>query len=159
MILNTCGSVQHFINLLANYEGDGTPLELLMTSPTPAAADLGEVEVPKRTKTEIYRILRDTLLARSLKEMHQNECQICGESLHLSDGTGYSEAHHIRPLGKPHHGPDIAENILVLCPNHHVLCDYGALRLDLDELHLHPHHSIGAQFVGYHNESILKGSM
>jgi hypothetical protein len=29
---------------------------------------------------EVYRILRDTLLARTLKEMHQNQCQVCGES-------------------------------------------------------------------------------
>jgi hypothetical protein len=156
-ILNKCGSVQDFVNLILDYEGDGTPPELLITSPTPTAVDLEEPEETKRTKTEVYRILRDTLLARTLKEMHRNQCQICGEVLHLSDGTGYSEAHHIKPLGKPHNGPDIAANILVLCPNHHVLCDYGALRLDLDELHLHPHHSIGGQFVNYHNKAILKG--
>jgi transcriptional regulator with XRE-family HTH domain len=104
----------------------------------------------------VYRILRDTLLARTLKEMHQNQCQICGESLQLSDGAAYAEAHHVKPLGKPHNGPDIAANILVLCPNHHVLRDYGALRLHLDDLHHHPHHSIGAEFVDYHNEVILK---
>jgi hypothetical protein len=105
---------------------------------------------------EVYRILRDTLLARTLKEMYQNQCQVCGESLQLSDSTAYSEAHHIKPLGKPLNGPDIAANILVLCPNHHVLCDYGALRLDFPELHHHPDHLIGAEFVNYHNEAILK---
>jgi len=155
-ILNTCGSVQDFVNLLLDYEDDGIPPEFFITGRTPIAADLEELEETKRTKTEVYRILRDTLLARTLKEMHQNQCQICGESLQLFDGTAYSEAHHIKPLGKPHNGPDIAANILVLCPNHHVLCDYGALRLDSDELHAHPHHSIGEQFVNYHNQAILK---
>ena len=155
-IINSCGSVQNFVNLLIGYEGDGIPPELVLTSHTPTAADLEEPKETKRMKTEVYRILRDTLLARTLKEMHQNQCQICGESLQLSDGAAYAEAHHVKPLGKPHNGPDIAANILVLCPNHHVLCDYGALRLHLDELHHHPHHSIGAEFVDYHNEVILK---
>lgn len=155
-MLNACGSVQHFVNLLIDYEGDGIPLEFLIASHTPTASDLEEPEDTKRKKTEVYRILRDTLLARTLKEMHQDRCQVCGEALQLSDSTAYSEAHHIKPLGKPHNGPDVAANILVLCPNHHVLCDYGALRLNLDKLHHHPYHSIGAEFVDYHNEVIRR---
>jgi len=155
-ILNTCGSVQDFVNLLIGYEGDGIPPEFLVADHTPTAADLKEPEEAKRMKTEVYRILRDTILARTLKEMHQNQCQVCGESLQLSEGTAYSEAHHIKPLGKPHNGPDIAANILVLCPNHHVLYDYGALWLDFHDLHHHPHHLIGAEFVNYHNRTIVK---
>jgi len=38
--------------------------------------------------------------------------------------------HHIRPLGRPHDGPDEPENILVLCPNHHTDFDYGRLTVD-----------------------------
>jgi len=154
-ILNTCGSVQLFVNRLVGYEGDGILPEFVITGHTPTAADLEEPEEAKRMKTEVYRILRDTLLARTLKETHQNRCQVCGESLQLSDTSAYSEAHHIKPLGKPHNGPDIAADILILCPNHHVLCDYGALRLEFHEAHHHPHHSIGAEFVNYHNEAIL----
>ncbi|CAA9318643.1 MAG: hypothetical protein AVDCRST_MAG93-5632 [uncultured Chloroflexia bacterium] len=81
---------------------------------------------------------------------------MCGDALPLTEGATYAEAHHIKPLGAPHGGPDVAENILVLCPNHHVLCDYGALRLDLDDLRQHPEHAIGEQFVAYHNEAVLK---
>lgn len=38
----------------------------------------------------------------------------------------YAEAAHIRALGSPHNGPDVIENVLCLCPNHHVLFDNGA---------------------------------
>jgi len=86
--------------------------------------------------------------------MHGYRCQICGVALQLNDGTLYAEAHHIKPLGIPHNGPDIAENILVLCPNHHVMCDYGAISLDTVEIRLHPNHAIGSQFIEYHDKMI-----
>lgn len=155
-ILDSYGSVQDFVNALIGYEGRGIPPQFRIADPTPKAADLKEPDDPKRKKTEVYRILRDTLLARRLKELHGNRCQVCGDALPLTGGATYAEAHHIKPLGAPHGGPDIAENILVLCPNHHVLCDYGALRLNLDELHQHPEHAIGEQFIEYHNEAVFK---
>lgn len=55
----------------------------------------------------------------------------------------YSEVHHIRPLGSPHNDPDIANNIIILCPNCHVLCEYGAVHLHLDALYNLPKHPIG----------------
>ena len=85
---------------------------------TPVPPD--EVAPPERILVETYRILRDTELARKIKKLHKNECQLCGTTITLQDGTSYSEAHHICPLGTPHNGPDVAGNILVLCPNHHV---------------------------------------
>jgi predicted restriction endonuclease len=104
---------------------------------------------------ETYRVLRDTALARRLKELHQDSCQICGTQLQLSD-RAYSEAHHIKPLGKPHNGPDIAENILVLCPNDHALLDYGAMELDLTKLRQEPNHRIAPEYVNYHNTVIVR---
>ena len=44
----------------------------------------------------------------------------------------YAEGAHIKPLGKPHNGPDEVENILCLCPNHHVLFDRGAIGVQSD---------------------------
>jgi hypothetical protein len=123
---------------------------------TPAASDLGGSVQPKKIKTQTYRVLRDTLLARGLKTLHQNHCQICAVALPLVGGDTYAEVHHIRPLGSPHHGPDIPENILVLCPNHHVLCDYGAIELDVNKLRRHPKLAIGLEFVDYHNQIISK---
>jgi predicted restriction endonuclease len=84
-----------------------------------------------------------------VKESHQYRCQICGQTLRLGDGIPYAEAHHIVPLGTPHNGPDIRGNILCVCPNDHVLLDYGAIRLDETKLH-----GIDKEFVDYHNANI-----
>lgn len=99
---------------------------------------------------------RDTKLARIIKKLHGDRCQICDNTVELSDGQTYSEEHHIRPLGAPHNGPDIASNIIVLCLNHLVICDYGAMRLTLSSLHSHPHHVISGEYVLYHNEVVLQ---
>ena len=54
--------------------------------------------------------------------MHQYRCQVCGVALKPQEFL-YAEGAHIRPLGKPHDGPDSLDNNLCLCPNHHVLFD------------------------------------
>lgn len=123
----------------------------------PTAADMEAPEPSRRVEATIHRIVRDTALARRLKQLHANRCQICGESIGLHDGGTYSESHHIRPLGSPHDGPDIAENIVILCPNHHAQCDLGAIVLELEKLEVVPGHNIGSEFVDYHNENIFKG--
>ncbi|QYJ04221.1 HNH endonuclease [Nocardioides panacisoli] len=123
---------------------------------TPAAADLdGGAVQPQRAAQLTYRILRDTRLARQVKLLHRDRCQICGEALRLGDGRTYSEGHHIIPLGGAHNGPDTAENIIVLCPNHHALCDYGAIRLDFAALRQVPGHQISQGSIDYHNREIF----
>ena len=116
---------------------------------TPLAIDIDELIKPERVLQETYPILRDTTLARMVKESHQYRCQICGQILKLGDDTPYAEAHHIMPLGKPHNGPDVRGNILCVCPNDHVLLDYGAIKLD--ENHLE---GIGKDFINFHNSNI-----
>ncbi len=51
---------------------------------------------------------------------------MCGIRLEGLAGP-YAEAAHIRPLGAPHNGPDHLDNMLCLCPNHHVLFDHGGV--------------------------------
>lgn len=77
------------------------------------------------------KIIRDAALARRLKVSYDFTCQICGIKLDGPDGP-YAETAHIKPLGKPFNGPDIKENMLCLCPNHHKLFDMGAIRVDHD---------------------------
>jgi hypothetical protein len=116
---------------------------------TPRAIDIENPSQPERVRQETYRILRDTALAREVKESHQYRCQICKQTLKLGDNTPYAEAHHIMPLGTPHNGPDVRSNILCVCPNDHVFLDYGAIKLDATRLE-----GIGKEFIDYHNEII-----
>lgn len=80
----------------------------------------------RRSKSTQNRIVRDRDLAGRVKDWHGCRCQVCGIRLEVEGGF-YAEAAHIRPLGRPHDGPDVAENIICLCPNHHVAFDNGAL--------------------------------
>lgn len=124
---------------------------------TPKAIDLpvGN-EAPSKSQVSTYRVLRDTELARKIKRLYNDCCQICGLQLVLKNGQSYSEAHHIIPLGAPHNGPDIPENIIVLCPNHHVLCDYGSIELSSQDIKMKKGHSINRSSIDYHNEVMRK---
>jgi putative restriction endonuclease len=86
----------------------------------------GASGVAPRVSSTVLRIVRDTAVSRSVKQLYDFRCQICGTRLECEGGP-YAEAAHIRPLGSPHHGPDVIGNILCLCPNHHVLFDNGAI--------------------------------
>ncbi|MBZ0148703.1 MAG: HNH endonuclease [Pseudorhodoplanes sp.] len=111
---------------------------------------------PTRKKTFIFRIIRDTEVTKALKKLHSHECQLCKTTITLGDGSAYSEAHHIRPLGNPHRGPDTPENIIVVCPNCHVLMDYFAINLDPKKFTSRDGHKISPEFVNYHNDHHAK---
>lgn len=115
-----------------------------------------DIEVPDRKDVVASRIIRDSTLSYRLKSMHSNLCQLCGITLDMPGGQKYSEAHHIKPLGKPHNGPDVIENMLCLCPNHHALIDYGAIKIDTNSMRKIAGHNISDEFVQYHNASIYK---
>ena len=84
-----------------------------------------EVVIPApRVSIVVSRIVRDTRAAISLKKLYDDCCQLCGITLSINE-SNYCEAHHLRPLGTPHDGPDSWNNMMILCPNHHVLFDYG----------------------------------
>jgi hypothetical protein len=121
---------------------------------TAVGADIGNIS-PGRVRFQITRVVRDTEVTRSLKKLHRNTCQLCRRALYLPDRTKYSEAHHIRPLGKPHNGPDIAANVIVVCPNCHALCDIGGIQLSAPGLRARPGHEVGAEFLEYHNSQIF----
>jgi hypothetical protein len=143
-------------DLLYSVKGIGSGVWGLRSklSSTPLASDIKESEAAERTNTEIYRILRDTPLARKIKLLHKNICQICGDTIQLRDGNLYSEAHHIMPLGTPHNGPDTSDNIIVLCPNHHVQLDYGAITLQKESITSVHGHNISQKYINYHNTVI-----
>ena len=106
---------------LVELAADGTPV------PTPAAA----IGPSPRAETTVQRIVRNTEISRRVKELHDYTCQICGTRIEIAPGA-YAEGAHIRPLGRPHDGPDAEGNILCLCPNDHVRFEYGAIEVEDD---------------------------
>jgi hypothetical protein len=133
-----------------------------LTSPAPLTPESADIEPPPpaRIRVETYRILRDTALARRVKVMHQFKCQIsdCHYTMQLPNGSGYAEAHHIRPFGGHHRGGDVIGNILCLCPNHHAELDNGVIALSLATLRRIDDHPIDVQHVEYHNREIHKSN-
>ena len=126
-----------------------------LSTTLPLCADLIEDKLPDRVATTVSRILRDTAMVKRLKKKYDFSCQFCGESLKLPDGYLYCEAHHIRPLGSPHNGPDRESNLVIVCPNHHVLLDYGAISIS-KKLFILGQHSISQAHIEYHNANIYK---
>lgn len=122
------------------------------------ASDLAEPEGAVRTLCFTNRIVRDTPLARRIKKLHNNKCQVCSRTLTLFGGESYAEAHHIKPLGSVHQGPDVAKNIICVCPNCHAQLDYGAIKLRKAGLQFIPKHHIEDVYIDYHNSGIYKGS-
>jgi predicted restriction endonuclease len=122
----------------------------------PECVDLPQApNLPERVATTINRILRDSTLVAALKRRYDFRCQICGTRLELPNGYFYCEAHHIRPLGAPHEGLDEESNLVIVCPNHHVLLDYGAIQFSKDLL-VASLHKINQANIDYHNTTIHK---
>ncbi|MEQ8142691.1 HNH endonuclease [Streptomyces sp. OP7] len=78
-------------------------------------------------------IVRDEALARKVKDLENDRCQICDTTLRYLNRP-YSQAAHIRGLGRPHSGPDELQNLLCLCANCHVLFDGLEIYVDSDGL-------------------------
>lgn len=134
---------------------DWSPFLPLGTVPEPPlAVDIDSP--PDRAEVTTYRIIRDTLLARKVKQLHNYQCQLCSHTIILPDGGRYAEAHHVQPLGTPHNGPDILENIVCVCPNHHAELDYGVRPLNHADLNSVDGHSVGSRYLSYHNKNIHK---
>lgn len=118
-----------------------------------------EYETPKRKQFSVNKVIRDYQRAINVKSWHGYQCQVCGLAIKTSAGL-YSEAAHIQPLGEPHNGPDIEDNMLSLCPNHHVMFDNGGFSINEDLsliglpgiLKTVSKHKIGQKFIRYHRE-------
>lgn len=117
------------------------------------------------------RVVRNTTLAKDLKELYNHHCQVCGEQRKRAPDEPYAEAHHVKPLGGSPPGPDVEENIIVLCPDHHADFDYGMIEVDPDsfeithgydstldgeQLQVESGHNLRTNFFDYHNQQISK---
>ena len=105
---------------------------------------------------------RNVSSTKLLKQWYEDRCQMCREVLVLPAPLNrYSEGAHIRARGDG--GPDTVENLLCLCPNCHVLFDFGARALTddlriidtvtgthLGQLNVHRWHRIDVRFIRHH---------
>ena len=140
-ILKSCG----------NSDSSRVNLFFIAAHATPLASDINEPQETEKHLVTTYRVLRDTALARRIKADRNYECQICNVRILLGDSTPYAEAHHVKPLGNPHNGPDHPSNIVCVCPNCHVKLDYGAIKIGQALfVNVHP------DFIHYHNNIICK---
>jgi putative restriction endonuclease len=137
---------------------------LLRDDPARAVWELAPITVPAgpapRVTGTVQRLVRNTAISQRVKELHAYRCQVCEQAVQTPTGP-YAEGAHVRPLGRPHDGPDIEANVLCLCPNHHVMFDSGAFTIT-DALELVgavtgmlrtiPTHRLGPEFLRYHRE-------
>ena len=119
---------------------------------------------PNRTQVITSRVIRNSAIGNHVKEMYDYTCQVSGIRLEAPNGP-YAEACHIKPVGKPHNGPDDISNVLCLSPNIHVLFDLGAISIN-DDLTLIGHegsvnvidgHNLDNAALKYHRENIFRG--
>lgn len=110
------------------------------------------------------RIVRETKIAKQVKKLNNYRCQVCGDDINLPSGNKYAKAAHIKPLGRPHNCPDIAENLLCLCPNHHLMFDKYCYSINPKTLQLvglsgdlivPKDHDINSEYLEYHYENYL----
>jgi putative restriction endonuclease len=126
------------------------------------STDTSTTDPARRQKTTTHRIVRDPELPRKIKDLYNYRCQVCGTAVKTLSGH-YAEGAHIRPLGTPHNGPDSMENLLCLCPNHHVALDkYGYSIADdgtligIDgKLTVKSKHHLNFEHIKYHREHYL----
>lgn len=120
------------------------------------AVDVESPREKKRIEAVVTRVVRDTSIVTKLKALHRHRCQICGTRLRLGKAKHYSEGHHLRPLGGIHDGPDAADNILIVCPNHHAQLDFAAVEIAKNKLRQQRGHTINEEHISYHNRLVRK---
>ena len=113
------------------------------------------VEPANRETYVTNRLYRDNKISMQVKDIYHSRCQICSHYVELQDGRRYAECHHIKPIGEPHNGPDVIENLICVCPNCHVLLDYGVIAIDKAKLNIAVDHIVANEYVAYHNSTIF----
>ncbi|KAA6342700.1 hypothetical protein EZS27_009572 [termite gut metagenome] len=146
----SCLTMNKNINLILIYNEKKTLIEGV--SEVKAFIKRGDAEDTVRVLRELAVILRNRRLVDKLKKLYNHTCQLCGVQLIIDTNKPYSEIHHIIPLGKPHEGKDILENMIRVCPNCHVLLDFKAIRLEPESLNAK--HYISKKSIEHHNSQV-----
>jgi predicted restriction endonuclease len=110
-----------------------------------------DLELIARTIREVNVINRQQSLVAALKDLYGHTCQLCSTKLQIEEEKFYSEVHHIQPLGQPHNGPDNSKNMIVVCPNCHVLLDFRAIEIKNGALKILAPHVVDDVYLDFHN--------
>ncbi|SPP91997.1 HNH endonuclease [Bradyrhizobium vignae] len=99
--------------------------------PTWSDEDAEDVATVMRRLQETQAQIRNAKHVRELKALYNHSCAFCGKQtvIGVNPAKYYSEAAHIKPVGQPHNGPDSKNNMIILCPEHHLQFDRGVLRI------------------------------
>lgn len=163
IILNEEETQNHFVNDIINRK--------VLSIQDNSIFSKGSLEPEKKLRSFIATS-RNLSVVKYLKNLYEDKCQICGEAIEISHDSFLSEVHHIKPLGV-HNGPDVVENAIVLCPNHHSMFDRGAITIDIDKkivIHFNPDnplnyrqielkHDIDRTYIAFHNQNIFINSV
>jgi len=160
-VINSVGSMFASNNA---FQSVSTKLALPILNNAPSVdlvIPVGEI-APGRKARMAYSVQRSAEVAKWVKQTYNDTCQVCRVRLE-TPGSATSDAAHIKGLGSPHDGPDIIENILCLCPNHHRTFDAGAWTITDDlkvkdlisgvigvDLYVHDSHKIQIDCVQHH---------
>jgi len=126
------------------------------------AAPTGNLRPERTLQNKSSRIVRDPQIPKWIKAAYKDKCQICRVTVSTPTST-YSIGAHIRGLGKPHNGPDIVSNMLCLCPNCHLMFDFGTFYIKDDgrtivnlmtseeiQLEMAPDHVLDSESIAHH---------
>jgi putative restriction endonuclease len=122
----------------------------------------------ERITATVNRLKRNIKLSEEIKKLYEFKCQVCNAYLKTPYG-GIAIGAHIKGLGSPHNGPDIIENIICLCPNHHEQFDDYGYYIEPDSLKIkglegfedkkitiNKKHKIDKELLKYHYEQFKK---
>ncbi|MBT4110869.1 hypothetical protein HOE37_03365 [Candidatus Woesearchaeota archaeon] len=112
------------LNFIVQFRNENSQVPTVNEPPYPDYTSPGRIEVITS------RIVRDTALVRGIKSNFNWKCQVCGKRILLENSKYYAEGHHLKPLGGEYNGPDVKENIIILCPYHHAEFDYGSIAIN-----------------------------
>ena len=124
----------------------------------------------ERTAATVNRLKRNVKLSEQIKDLYDFKCQVCNTYLKTPYG-GIAIGAHIKGLGNPHNGPDVLENMICLCPNHHEQFDDYGYYIEPDTLEIkgleefegkkitiNKKHKIDKELLKYHYDQYKKNN-
>lgn len=91
-----------------------------------------DTEERDETIIELTKASRNMEFGKAVKQLYEDKCAVCGLKIYDLKGNPEAQWAHIRPVRKPHNGPDDIRNGLALCRLHHWAFDRGLFTLSND---------------------------